>query len=249
MAKRIDDDVLVALRQAKTEGNGLWLAGQLDRKLYVKVNEVLEALGGKWNRKAKRHLFDGAAADLLGDVLTTGEYVDMKQEFQFFETPYSLSKRMCGIAQICLVSRVLEPSAGRGAIAKTARAFGATVHCSELQPKLADELQAEGFNTVQCDFLQQEPDPIYDAVVMNPPFNKSQDLSHVRHAYDFLAPSGVLVAVMGMGWTFRQDRKATEFREWLNARKYCEMEELPAGTFKQSGTMVNTVLVTIKKDI
>ena len=31
---------------------------QLDRNDYVKVNKALEALGGKWNRKAKAHLFD-----------------------------------------------------------------------------------------------------------------------------------------------------------------------------------------------
>lgn len=250
MAKRIDDDVLVALRQARTEDNRLWLAGQLDRKLYERVNKVLEALGGKWNRKAKRHLFDGSAADLLGDVLTTGEYVDEKQEFQFFETPVALAERMCRIADVKSGITVLEPSAGRGAIAKTARAYGGTVHCVELQPKLADELSREGFNVMQCDFLDTLPcnHIRYATAVMNPPFCRSQDVSHVRHAYEFLAQGGTLVAVMGAGWTFRQDRKATEFREWLDDVDG-ECETLPSGTFKESGTLVNTVLVTIKKGV
>lgn len=250
MTKRIDGDVLVALRQAKTEGNGLWLAGQLDRKLYLKVNEVLEALGGNWNKKAKRHLFDGAADDLLGDVLTTGEYIDMKQEFQFFETPPALAARICQQARVQDGMLTLEPSAGKGAIANEARRRGATVHCIELQEILADDLARQGFNVILGDFLTTgtpPPDCQYGAVVMNPPFRASADILHVRHAYDFLAPSGALVAVMGAGWTFRQDRKATEFREWLHARKYWEVEELPVGTFKESGTMVNTVLVTIRK--
>ena len=250
MAKRIDGDVLVALRQAKTEGNGLWLAGQLDRKLYVKVNKVLEALGGTWNKKAKRHVFDGEADDLLGDVLTTGEYVDMKQEFQFFETPGILAERMCQAADVRPGVTVLEPSAGRGGIANEARRLGANVHCIEVQPALADELARQAFNVIIGDFLSigiPSADCLYDVVAMNPPFCRSQDLAHVRHAYDFLAQGGRLVAIMGMGWTFRQDRKATEFREWLKARRRWEMEELPAGTFRASGTMVNTVMVTIEK--
>ena len=249
MAKRIDDDVLMALRQARTEDSGLWLAGQLDRKLYERVNKVLEALGGKWNRKAKRHIFDGNAADLLGDVLTTGEYVDAKQEFQFFETPVSLAERMCRIADVKPGITVLEPSAGRGAIANMARRFGGTVDCVELQAKLADELQAQGFTVVHADFLSVHVgDTLYGAVTMNPPFRASADIAHVHHAYEFLAQGGTLVAVMGAGWTFRQDRKATEFREWLDDVDG-EVEPLPSGTFKESGTLVNTVLVTIKKDI
>jgi predicted RNA methylase len=247
MAKRIDTEVLLALRQARTEDTGLWLTGQLERKLYERVNKVLEALGGRWSRKLKRHVFDGQAADLLGDVLTTGEYVDMKQEFQFFETPSQLASRMCSLAQVNGLSTVLEPSAGRGAIAKMARSYGAVVECIELQEKLAEELRQQAFKVIQGDFLDVSPaEPRYKAVLMNPPFCRSQDIAHVRHAYEFLKPGGTLVAVMGAGWTFRQDRRATEFREWLDDHGG-EVEPLPQGTFKESGTGVNTVLVTIRR--
>lgn len=244
MPQRINEDVLAVLRSAIPEGNELRLTDQLDRKLYERTNKVLEALGGKWNRKAKAHVFPADAGDLLGDVLATGEYLDAKREFQFYETPESLACRMCRLADIGHGTTVLEPSAGRGAIANTARQYGGVVHCSELQPKLADELQRQGFNVVQGDFLDTEPDPQYDVVVMNPPFCRSQDIQHVRHAYCFLKPKGRLVAVMGAGVTFRQDRRAREFREWLDSVGG-EIETLPRGTFKESGTDVNAVLVTI----
>ena len=41
---------------------------------------------------------------------------------------------------------------------------------------------------VSCaNFLSVAPEPIYDAVVMNPPFEGTHCLDHVRHAYDFLS--------------------------------------------------------------
>ena len=33
--------------------------GQLDRKTYSAVNKCLEAIGGKWSRKEKGHIFEG----------------------------------------------------------------------------------------------------------------------------------------------------------------------------------------------
>ena len=44
---RVDNAVLAVLSVAATEGNQLFLTGQLDRKLYEKTNKVLEAAGGE----------------------------------------------------------------------------------------------------------------------------------------------------------------------------------------------------------
>jgi hypothetical protein len=33
--------------------------GQLDRKLYEDVNKALAAIGGKWNRSKRGHVFEG----------------------------------------------------------------------------------------------------------------------------------------------------------------------------------------------
>ena len=83
----------------------------------------------------------------------------------------------------------------------------------EINPTLRDLLETKGYNVVDCDFLEHTGE--YDRIVMNPPFEKGQDIDHVRHAYELLKPGGKLVAIMSEGSFYRGDKKATEFREWL----------------------------------
>src|SRR3546814_4046174 len=91
-----------------------------------------------------------------------------------------------------------EPSAGTVVLATAARASGALVNGVEIQPCRAHELRVlHGFEAVrQADFLTLPPSPIYDRIVMNPPFDRGRDCDHVRHAFGFLKPGGILVAVM-----------------------------------------------------
>jgi hypothetical protein len=70
-------------------------------------------------------------------------------------------------------------------------------------------------------------------------------IDHVRKAYGLLADYGVLVSVMAPGFEFRQDRKSTEFRQWLEDVN-ATVEDLPDGAFKASGTGVSTKLVVIE---
>ena len=55
----ISNEVLAVLSNAAMDGKNLKLTGQLDRALYVATNKVLELAGGKWNRKAQGHIFEG----------------------------------------------------------------------------------------------------------------------------------------------------------------------------------------------
>ena len=73
MAK-IPENVLNVLGECRADGNLLYLPSvQLDRKTYTEVNKVLENMGGKWNRKAKAHVFaeDDDVAEMLENVLPT----------------------------------------------------------------------------------------------------------------------------------------------------------------------------------
>jgi predicted RNA methylase len=253
--KAIDADVRDILRTVTFRDNVAVLNCDLDRKTYQRVNKVFDALGGKWDRKAKGHIFEGSPEELLGDAVATGEYVDAKQQFQFFETPDWLADKIVALAGIDsgFVGRVLEPSAGGGRIVRAVNraAPKSFVQAVELNPKLCDGLRCCADSVEIADFLDAHGVDFgesFDAVVMNPPFTRSQDIAHVRHAFEFLKPGGVLVAIMGIGWTFRQDRKATEFREWtwLNSvdGKWFENAD---NAFKESGTGVKTVTVKIQK--
>ena len=74
---------------------------------------------------------------------------------------------------------------------------------------------------------------------MNPPFSRQADIHHVNHAIKFLKPGGVLVSVMSAGVTFRTNRLTDDFRRMVIAHNG-QIGALPAGAFKESGTMVNT---------
>lgn len=243
---RVEDDVLAVLSRAETNGNALMLTGQLDRRMYERTNKVLEAAGGKWNRKAKAHVFDDEAATRLDQIILSGEVEVPKDEFNYFPSPPAVVSRLMELADVQPGMRVLEPSAGKGAIAYACADAGATVDCYELMEAnfvaLAGDLRLGGVH--QADFLAVIPDPIYGRVVMNPPFAKQADIKHVLHALRFLKPSGLLVSVMASSVTFRDNALAQDFRDLIRARGG-DIEALPEGAFKASGTMVRTVIVTI----
>lgn len=248
---RVNDDVLAVLSAANTTGNELRLVGQLDRKMYVRVNDVLEAAGGKWNKKAKAHIFESDAAERIDEIILSGEVEIPKDEFNYFPSPALVVDRLIEIAQIEQGMSALEPSAGRGAIALACADAGATVDCYELMDANITELLKHHIvkggklrRTLQFDFLAVEPCGSYDRVVMNPPFAKQADIKHVLHALQFLKPDGLLVSVMSAGVAFRNNKLTQEFRE-LIVNRGGFVEELPDGAFKESGTMVRTIIVSI----
>lgn len=79
----------------------------------------------------------------------------------------------------------------------------------------------------------------YDRIVMNPPFSDRRDAEHVQHAYTLLKPGGRLVAIMGEGVFFGQDKKAEDFRSWLEKVGGTD-EKLAEGTFMDPTLPVNT---------
>lgn len=246
---KVSNDVLNVLAKAQMDAGRLVLVGQLDRKLYTAANAVLEAAGGKWDRKAKAHVFQVDAADAMEQIMQTGEVTlirTIQQDYGYFPTPTPVVARLLEIADIEPGMRILEPSTGKGAIAYPCAALGAIVDCYEVleanfvalagDPKLGP--------VRHMDFLTQAPEVVYDRVVMNPPFSKQADIKHVTHALKFLKPDGLLVSVMSASVTFRDNKLTQDFRDLIRARGG-DIEALDDGTFKESGTMVRTVICSI----
>ncbi len=163
----------------------------------------------------------------------------------FFPTPTHLAEHMVDLADIHKGMTVLEPSAGSGRIADAILSKSST-HPAVIEQSsmLADLLEKKGHQVERGDFLEHKGE--YDRIVMNPPFENGQDITHVQHAYDLLKPGGRIVAIMGEGPFFRSDKQATGFREWLDENGGTS-EKLPEGTFKESNTGTNTRLVVIDK--
>jgi hypothetical protein len=146
-------------------------------------------------------------------------------------------------AQIEKGMRCLEPQAGSGHIADE---LGEGVDCCEINSTLRDILKKKGHFLIGDNFLSLSPTPIYDRVIMNPPFENGQDIDHVQHAFQFLKPGGRLVAITSQGAFFHSTKKAKAFQEWIN-NVLEHMEDLRAGEFKESGTNVTSKLIVLTK--
>src|SRR5581483_9867401 len=178
-------------------------------------------------------------------AVAAGEIVDPRAA-DFFPTPRALADRLVELAQIEPGQLVLEPSAGRGAIADAVRRRhpSVNVRCFELLADNVAELTKLGIAATRANFLEVGPEPVFDRVIMNPPFSKRADIFHVRHAIRFLKPGGRLVSVMSAGVEFRSDHLSCAFRDFVAGARG-RIERNPGGSFLESGTAVRTVTVII----
>jgi len=140
-------------------------------------------------------------------------------------------------------SKVLEPEAGIGSIADEVKKTTPHVDCIEIHHGFRELLELKEHNLVGDDLFHCDPRPVYDAVLMNPPF--SDECRHIRYAYDFLKPGGRLVAVCCVRMMESDNRKYAEYREWLADQRFwfTDTEE----KFEATGT--NTKILIIEKPV
>lgn len=252
---KFDNDVLDILRSMDWQDGGtlgIITGGQLERKLYERVNKALEAMGGKWNRSKRGHVFQFDPRPSVDGLLENGSLTVERDGF--FETPRAVVERMLELVPMSgPFTRMLEPSAGMGAILKVLQGQPGffEVLCDVVEKNT--ERYKYLWNTYQdskvycADFLAFFPDHHYDRIYMNPPFEELQDVDHVQHAYRLLADYGKMVSVMAESAFFRNDKKSMAFRDWLDeVGGYSE--PLPDGAFKESGTGVKARLVVIERE-
>lgn len=163
---------------------------------------------------------------------------EIRASSQLFVTPDPVCHQLIDLAEIMDDERILEPSAGTGAILRAVRKAAPLARCDavELDAELAGHLRAvfPGV-TVWCgDFLDYQPETRYSKILMNPPFQHAQDIRHIQHALTLLGSGGVLAAVCLNGP--RQQRILKPLSDvW---------EPLPPGTFKY--TDVSTAILRIQ---
>lgn len=162
-----------------------------------------------------------------------------KGDIQF--TPPELAKELVALAGVRKDSRVLEPEAGIGNIADAAKEVTDHVDCIERMTDFCEILKLKKHNVIGNDLLTAETAPIYDAVVMNPPF--SEECEHIKRAFDFLRPGGSLVAVCSSSIQWKSTRKYEQFRDWLSEHTH-SIDECGA-KFEMTG--VHTVVLVVDK--
>ena len=168
----------------------------------------------------------------------------------YFPTPKSICQQMIDLADLEDGMLVLEPSAGKGSICEAIKQEAdVNLEVCEINFDLREILALKGFNVIAYNFLEEVSETKYDRIIMNPPFSQKQDIQHIRHAYDCLAPGGKIVTITSESISFRKEKAYQEFRDWLED-KCIVNEALPQGSFLNSDrpTGVNTRILVIDKD-
>ena len=121
---KLDDITRGILLRSTISGNHLTLPGQLPRDEYEKVARAIEAAGGKWNRKAACHVFPSDVRETLDIQMDTVAVTNVQQTFQAFYTPEVVARQVAELADLTAGDKVLEPSAGSGALIKAVIELG-----------------------------------------------------------------------------------------------------------------------------
>ncbi len=259
MATKLSQEAISVLENMIFDGNIAKLpVPDLERNLYEEVNETLSRLMGKWDRSKGGHVFIYEPETAIHAVVHLG-YMPEKNPTAFFPTPKKLVDDMFNsIYDIGYLNyrsgeygiRVLEPSAGQAAIAKEIRARfeHAKIDTVEFLDINQQVLKEEGFEPFCGSFLDFNTnyEIKYDLIMMNPPFSVDGDklafMTHIEHAYKMLAENGELIAIAPTGWIVASDKRSKNFRAWVE--RGAEYEIVDKGAFKESGTMVETCIIS-----
>lgn len=256
---KLNEAVYDVIKKSKIIDGVLFLPPtQLDRKLYLEVNNVLQNLGGKWISKKKGFVFESLTIEELADsfdtLIETKEWVDIKKELNFFPTPKNIINKMIDLSGIRndkrLGLRLLEPSAGIGSIANMIFPYADRLDAVEINKGFFNNFELlkkeEGFSFFGEDFLNFSSKYEYDYVFMNPPFSNKRGINHIIKAFSLLKKEGILVAIIDSGALSNIDQKSKNFQRLVH-ENWISLEHLPAGSFSDSGTNVNTSLIVLKK--
>lgn len=120
-----------------------------------------------------------------------------RKAYDFYATPpETVHAFLDSYEGITLGDRILEPSAGNGAVIQALRSRGFTnrIDAVELRPEEQPALEALADNVTIGDFLDYDPDIGYDVIIGNPPYSQAQEF--IDKSLELLAPGGVLIFLL-----------------------------------------------------
>ncbi len=175
-----------------------------DKALRYQVEKVLESIGGVKvmagpHQNVAIWEFDYDPTSALDEIIASGCIPD-HQSHQYYPTPDNLAELAESILEIGPEHKCLEPSAGQGGLAKYMPADRTT--CVEISKLHCKVLEAKGFSVQQADFIEWADTvkyPVFDRVLMNPPFSEKRWLAHVEAAASLVQKGGRLVAILPSG--------------------------------------------------
>jgi hypothetical protein len=238
------------LENAKINGCCLYLPEQIPRASYAEIARSLAKLGGKWDKTKNAIVFPADPTNDLNN-LRLNQNITAQNDKAFYPTPSALALEMA--IEVIGSARILEPSAGDGAIARIIRekiaesSTSTVLEVCEINPERRNILRGDGFEVIAEDFLSVTGK--WNAIVMNPPFNVTGDKSawatHLLHAWQCLEEHGVIVAIVPDAILRGSNKNEQKCRELLLEHgSYCRN---PTNTFKHVGVKVSTLTIKLQK--
>ena len=173
---------------------------------------------------------------------------DQREGIDYFPTPEPLGLKMVEWANVKPGEKILEPSAGHGAIARyfpesTARTL--VEPSNELASRAA--LTSPGARVVMSRFEDLDIVNKYDAIVMNPPFGTGGKtaIDHIEKAAKHLRNGGRIVALIPRGGM--ADKRFEKFYDEVEGLYLVGNILLPSVTFERAGTSVAARVVILEK--
>jgi hypothetical protein len=238
------------LATATIDGKMLRLnTGKLNRDSYKVADRLLRCLGGTWKGgKTQAHVFKEDPTEVLENYLQKGELPDLNP-LAFFQTKPPVAKQMASWIRPENADIVLDADAGLGVLgAAVKKRFPHTdLHLVEIDPERANALRDLNIGTVfESDFLDYQPDRLYKAIVMNPPFSIKEKkwvyAIHILAAWELLAPGGQLAAIAPLSFTFCKDSLNQSIKDL--AENHGSVEELPPNSFEGTGASAAILYLT-----
>lgn len=212
-----------------------------------------EGTGGKEADRAVSHSvseFEKAKTHYYANGKTRGKR-DQREGTDYYATPEPIGLKMVEFAGIKSGEKILEPSAGHGAIARyfpedTARTL--VEPSSSLASRAA--LTSPGARVVVDRFENLDKGANkFDAIVMNPPFGSGGKtaIEHVAKAATHLKNGGRIVALIPRGAS--ADKRFDDFMDSQAAKGLYLVGDvgLPSVTFERAGTSIISRIVVLEK--
>jgi phospholipid N-methyltransferase len=223
-------DLEITALSFTVNGNRLEIPKDIFISNYNDLKSVFKNFEGKYSKQG----FDFPyPADQVLNRIRNKETTNLKKSFQYFETPKKLCDLMCEKVFDPYENKkfkVLEPSAGQGAILNSVLEWfeKESVHL-ELDSLTAIEYMEENYgilketfkdndlvNTIQMDFLKyDEYINYFDVVIANPPFSKGQDVKHFKKMYEVCKPGGYIISIMSTSFLNNSQKIYEEFRKFI----------------------------------